>query len=238
VKAKKTFVSFKWHVPGYKTQFGPEHPNTLYSMLARNYKKPFELVIVTDDARGLIPEIRSVQLWNDYADVPSPHGPRFPSCYRRLKIFQSGIESLLGEDMVVLDLDCVITDNIESVVDRDVDFMAWGGTNKGGGYNCSLIKLRAGTRTRVWEDFDPKTSPALATAAGFIGSDQGWLTYCLGKNVEPIFTKGDGIYCYRLDIKPFHGALPENAKMVFFPGQEDPWSHMPRQLPWVKAHYR
>lgn len=235
----KTFVTFKWSPPrGYKSTFGAEHVNTLYSMLKRNYTKPFELVLVTDDARGVIPEVRCVHLWSDFAHLQSPHGPRFPSCYRRLKVFSRGIEALLGEDMVVMDLDVVITDNIESIVDRDVDFMAWGKTNRGGGYNCSLICLRAGARPQVWEAFDPKTSPVLARNAGYIGSDQGWLTYILGKDKEPIFSTKDGVYCYRLHIKPFNNVLPPNSRMVFFPGQDDPWSWCVKQLPWVQEHYK
>lgn len=237
-----SFVTFKWKpAPGYRSTFTAEHVNTWAAMVRRHYQKPLRLICVTDDANGIDPSIETLPLWNDFADLPSPHGGRFPSCYRRLKIFSKEAKDLLGETIVLSDLDCVITDNIVPLVDRDEDFIAWGDTGPGdwaGGYNCSFVRLRAGTRTKVWETFDPENSPRLAQAAKCLGSDQGWISYCLGKGNEPMFRRTDGVYSYPNDIKHKGGALPANARVVFFHGNVDPWSPQAQQLEWVRQHYR
>lgn len=235
-----TFVTFKWKpFKGYRSMFGPETVNTLRSMVRRNYRKPHRFVLVTDDATGVDPGIEIVPLWSDFADLISPHGTSFPSCYRRLKIFSAEAKDLIGERIVMMDLDCVVTDDISHIVDRREDFVAWGGTNRNpGGYNCSLVMLTAGTRTQVWNDFDPNVSPQMARQAGCIGSDQGWLTYCLGRDMEARFGQCDGVYSYRNDIAPNGGKLPEGAALVFFHGSVDPWDAEARRLAWVREHYR
>jgi len=236
-----TFVTFKWKpFPGYRSTFSAEHVNVLANMVLRHYAGPHRFVLVTDDPRGVDPRIEVVPLWTDHANLMSPHGQRFPSCYRRLKIFSAEAAELLGGGrFVMLDLDSVIVDDIAPLVDREDDFIAWGGTNHDrGGYNCSFVLLRAGTRTKVWDEFNPKTSPQRAKANGCVGSDQGWLTYSLGRAKEPRFTKEDGVYSYRLDIAPNHGALPGNARVVFFHGGVDPWSPVAQRLAWVREHWR
>lgn len=234
----KTFVTFMWHQEGYRSEYKAEHVNILYRMIKRNYHGEFVLVLITDKPKGVDPSIWCVPLWGDFSDIPSPHGTSFPSCYRRLKIFSSWAKQALGEDLVLLDLDCVIIKDITPIVNRNVEFMAWGGTNRGGGYNCSLVLHKAGTRQRIWKTFNPKTSPQRAFKNGFVGTDQGWITLCLGKGIEPTFTTEDGVYSYRNDIAPNNGILPENARIVFFHGKVDPWSPEAQRLEWVRQNYR
>ena len=233
-----SFVTFKWATPGYRSTFAASHVNTLRRMVERHYPKTHEFVCVTDDFAGLDPQIKQVRLWDTHADVLSPHSSRFPSCYRRLRLFAPEAAELIGERMVMLDLDAVIVGDIRPLIDRPEDFVAWSGTTRGGGYNCSLVLLRAGSRTRVWEEFNPTQSPRLAHSAGYVGSDQGWISYCLGKDAEQKFSKKDGVYSYRLDILPARGRLPDDARIVFWNGQEDPWSEESQKLAWVRHHYR
>lgn len=228
---------FKWKPhAGYRSEFRPETVNVLRAMVARHYPDPHAFVCITDDARGIDPDIRIVPLWSDFASVPSPHGGKNPSCYRRLKLFSAEAQQILGPRFVNLDLDCVITGDLRPLWNRPEDFMAWGDTHPRTYYNGSMILMTAGARKQVWETFDPARSPKLSMQAGCYGSDQGWISYCLGPK-EAKWTKADGVYSYRNHLKTVTG-LPGNARMVMFHGSDDPW--MPRvqaRHPWIAQHW-
>lgn len=233
-----TVVTFKWRPrPGYRSKFTAEHVNILASMVRRHYSKPHRFICVTDDAEGIDEGIGIVPLWDDCADLQSPHGGNNPSCYRRLKLYSAEAEQMFGPRIVSLDLDCVITGDLEPLWDRPEEFVVWGQTNPANPYNGSMQLLTAGSRRKVWEDFDPLRSPRKALSAGYFGSDQAWLCYCLGPN-EARWTQADGVYSYRLDCKPKGGALPSNARIVFFHGQIDPDHPEAQRLEWVSREYR
>jgi hypothetical protein len=234
-----TFVCFKWRPPvGYRSKFEAQTVNVLYSMLKRHYKKPFELVCVTDEPRGIIQEVRAVKLWSDYANVPSPHGRGNPSCYRRLKMFSRGAGEIFGPRICSIDLDVVICREITQLFDIGQDFKMYGDTARGTPYNGSLIYHRAGARPQLWEKFDPLESPKLGIRLKYIGSDQAWIGACLGPN-EAKFTKADGVYSYRNQIMPGGGFLPPTAKIVIMHGHVDPWDpHVQRKHRWIAEHYR
>lgn len=237
-----SFVTFKWKpFAGYRSEFCGAHVNTLFSMIGRNYAKPHRRICVTDDANGIDPSIEIVPLWSDFAELMSPHGKRFPSCYRRLKLFSRQARETFGDRIVQIDLDAVITADIAPLIDTPEEFRAWGDTNRAGGYNGSFIVMNAGTRPQVWELFDPIKSPQASRAADCIGSDQGWISCCLGKDTEAKFRQADGVYSFQNDMlkSPLRnpGDLPANARIVFFHGNTDPWSPAAQRLAWVNQHY-
>lgn len=236
----ESVVTCKWKPhAGYRSTFGPETVNTLFRMVRRNYAHPFRAICVTDDPDGIDPDVEIVPLWTDYADIPNPHGhPRNPSCYRRLRAFSGDIDQVLGKRFVMLDLDAVVTGDLDPLWNRPEEFVIWGDTNPKTLYNSSMYLLTAGARSKVWDRFDPKDSPQESKARGQFGSDQGWISACLGPG-EARFTKKDGVYSYRNDIaRAGIGTLPKDARIVFFHGHVDPWSDQARSLPWVAEHYR
>ena len=231
-------VTWKWTpAPGYRSQFLPSTVNTLRAMVARHYRHPHRFLCVTDDPEGIDPSVEIVPLWNDFANLPSPHGGKNPSCYRRLRMFSPDIAAVFGERFVSLDLDCVMLDDLAPLWHRPEDFVAWGDTNPqpGSHYNCSMVLMTAGSRRQVWDTFDPLTSPQKALKARCWGSDQGWISYCLGKG-EARWTKDDGVYSYRNHLQD-RSEIPANARVVFFHGKEDPWGVRAQRLPWVRAGY-
>lgn len=233
-----TFVTWKWVPPGrYRSHFGPETVNTLRAMVARHYPKPHRFVCVTDDAEGLDPRVDVIPAWNDYADLPPPCGGRNPSCYRRLRMFHPAIGDVFGPRFLSMDLDVVVTADLTPIVERPEDFVIWGDTNPRTFYNGSLVLMTAGARPHVWTTFDPIASPLAAKAAGHFGSDQGWISHCLGKG-EATWTKDDGVYSFQNHLKPQAGLLPENARIVVFHGHQDPWAReVQRTYPWVRQHW-
>lgn len=233
----ETVVCFRWTpIPGYRSTFGPESVNTLRAMVARHYQRPHRFVCFTDNTHGLDPRIEALPIWTDYADVPSPHGGNNPSCYRRLRLFSHDIAATVGQRFVAIDLDCVVVKDLTPLWDRPEDFVIWGDTNPKTAYNGSLVLMTAGSRRQVWDTFDPKRSPKLSMQAGCFGSDQGWISYCLGPH-EKKWSQADGVYSFRNDLRK-QSTLPANARIVFFHGSSDPWSQgIPERYPWVRDHW-
>jgi hypothetical protein len=237
-------VVFKWKPRGhYRSAFGPEQVHVMRRMVARNYPEPHRFICVTDDPVGLDSGIEVVPLWGDYAEIPNPSFRGGPSCYRRLKVFSRDIGSVLGERFICLDLDMLITGDLRPLLNRTEEFIAWKNPHPMWPYNGSMFMLTAGSRPRVWESFDPETSPAISHAAKCKGSDQGWMSYVLGKG-EPTWDKSDGVYSFQDEITRRHPSflrvahLPSNAKVVVFHGPVDPWSKEALRVDWIREHYR
>ncbi len=155
-------------------------------------------------------------------------------------MFHPEIGGVFGERFVSLDLDVVLTGDVSPLWNRHEDFVAWGDTNPqpGSHYNGSMMLLRAGSRRQVWDRFNPTTSPEEARRAGAWGSDQGWISYCLGPG-EAKWRRADGVYSLRLDFEQQRRrALPVDARLVVFHGRWDPWSAYAQDTyPWIREYW-
>lgn len=233
-----TVACWKWKGPAaYRSQFTAEHVNVLARMVARHYARPHRFVCITDDAEGIDPQVGIVPLWDEFAAILSPHGVANPSCYRRLKAFAPEMRQVLGKRFVWLDLDSVVTGDLAPLFDRTEPFLSWGDTNPRNSVNGSMIMMDAGAHPQVYADFDPQTSPELTRRLGYFGSDQAWISYKLGDG-QPRWGVKDGIYSYRVHLRPQRGVLPSNARLVFFHGQHDPWGPEAQRLAWVRENWR
>lgn len=231
-------ICWKWRpVNGYRSKFGPETVNTLRRMVRRHYPSPHRFICVTDEPNGLDTDVEVLPLWNDFANVPSPHGGKQPSCYRRLKAFSAEAVEWFGPRFVSLDLDTVIVGDLRPLFDRPEDFLVWGETHPRSFYNGSMWMMTAGARRQVFEDFDPVKSPRMAKAAGRFGSDQGWLSYRLGPG-EATWGRQDGVYSFRVHLQNGAVPLPDNARIVMFHGHQDPWSPRSKGIDWIREHYQ
>lgn len=232
------FVTYKWNQAHYRSVFKSEHVNILRNMIERNYNGEWRLTCITDDAKGIDERIRVIPLWKDYSNIPNPSNEgRGPSCYRRLKMFSRDAGEWLGKRICAIDIDIVIVGDITHIVECDADFKIWGDTNPRTLYNGSLIVFNAGSRPELWEKFDPIESPKRTHKLGIFGSDQAWISCCLG-NKEQRFHQQDGVYSFRNHILPGQrNILPDNAKIIVMHGWLDPWSKEVQQFPWIKKHY-
>jgi hypothetical protein len=164
---------------------------------------------------------------------------------------------MLGERVMLIDVDLVFTADPAPLFDRQEDFVGWrplrtwGKENRFGG---GIYLLRTGTRTHVWDSFKGHESIARARAAGLRGSDQAWLSYCLA-GTETSWPKDSGIYSVR-DLT--HSAktvvarrgpairrhaqplqLPTDAIIVQFngPQNEKPWTSTAKMKhTWLEQH--
>jgi len=221
-------VCWKWKQPGYRSQFTSKHVNVLYRMIKRHYHQPFEMVCITDDGEGLHSGIRVIPLWDDWRECGR--------CTVRLKLFSEEMRRIIGPRFVSIDLDVVITGDITPIWDIEEDFKINAIAVKGQPYNGGMFIMNAGARKQAWEKFEGMTSMDKAHQMGYKGSDQAWLPLILGAN-EPTWGPDDGVYSYRGSIK--RTSLPENARMVFFQGIQDPWDRKTQQeSPWIKSHWK
>lgn len=248
-------VCWKWTQPGYRSKFSAEHVNILASMVKRNLKMEYKFCCITDDAAGIDSSVEIIPLWDDYATVPNPSFDKGPSCYRRLKAFSAEAEQLIGPRFVSLDLDTVIVRDVTPIWNRPNDeFIIWGDTEGHRGrfipripghmrvmqrlYNGSMWLLKAGSRRQVWDKFNPETSPQEAHSHGRHGSDQGWISHCLGPG-QTTWHMNDGVFSYRNHIARFKKTeLPEGARIVMFHGRVDPDSEEAQKLLWVRENYK
>lgn len=233
-----TVVCWRWTAPWrYRSTYAPATVHALRRMVARHYAKPHRFVCVTDDPRGL-DDIETVPIWSEGIDIKPPEGRNWPSCYVRLRAFSAEAREWFGDRYVSLDLDTVITGDLAPLFDRSEDFVIWNETDWPGvqHYNASIWLLTPGTRTQVWDRFDPARSPREAFRAGGRGGDQAWISHVLGPG-EAVFTPADGVLSYRRLMLEQGSRLPAHARIVNFHGIVDPWSPAAQAIGWVREHY-
>lgn len=231
-------VCWKWKPPQfYERAFNSEAVNTLYSMVKRHYSRSFHFYCFTDDPEGIIEDVTCVELRDDFAGLESPLGVHYPACYRRLHAFGRDFSDIVGPRYVSLDLDCVIVDSVDPLWDRKEDIVFWESHIPNQPYNGSMWLHTCGTRPQVLGKFDSQRSPKTAKAAGFVGSDQAWLSYILPN--EAVWTKDDGVVNWQTHCRNRQWQYPEGSRIVFFPGMDSPWDERCKErAPWIREHYK
>lgn len=229
-------VVFKWARPGYRSTFTAEHVNTMARMVARHFHQPFRFNCVTDDPAGLDPSVRAIPMWDHFAAVPSPHHGNNPACYRRLFLWSEQAKEYFPNKVLCIDLDMVLTDDVTPLWHREEPFVLWADQlNKTTPYNGAMQLITPGLRSDVFDTFNPEISPRQTIAAGLFGTDQAWISLCLGAGY-PRWSAADGALSWRVHCRMFK-ELPKGARVVNFHGNEDPWTLAPR-VPWIREHYR
>lgn len=234
-----TVCCFQWN-NGFRN-YKPAYVNVLAKSIARNLSIPHRFVCITDETAGFS---RRVELLKtpDAAlvagSIPSPEGARFPASYRRLWALSEEAK-VLGDRVMMIDIDCVVPRNIDSLFDEEADFVgwrpnyAWGNEHRIGGGSWMV---RTGSCTGAWNDFiaDPPAAIARARKAGFRGSDQAWLSYYM-KNCA-VWPRNSGILQSQDLRKNRFTVLPAGARIVHFNGRHKPWDML--RIPWIRKHWR
>ena len=189
------------------TKYGPEYVNTLQSMVARHLTIPHRFLCITDDPEGL--ECETVE--------PEEESEGW---WTKLTLFRKDPYGIEGK-LLFFDLDVVIVDDIDPLATFDSDFAIiddWHVPT----YNSSVILLRAGSQTQVWDNYiaDPIKARRFAP-----GGDQHHITLHAKADLWP---KG---WCmsYRT-----HCQSAPTGKIVVFHGNPNP--HMCGG--WVEGLWR
>lgn len=230
-----TVLTWLWNQPGGRTKFTAEHVNIWADMVRRNLRMRHEIACVTDNPKGIDPRIRIITPPGDFEDVFPRWGPTKPNCYRRLSMFRRDAGDIFGKRIACMDLDCVVGGSLDPLFDRPEDLVLFKGTQPGRPYNGSMMLIRAGCRPEVFEQFTQRGADISGDI--FVGSDQAWLAYCLGRK-EKVWTDRDGVYWYG----GVHYKVRDrktNPRLLFFPGKVKPWTIAPIRIDqFVTDNYR
>jgi hypothetical protein len=187
-------------------------------------KMPHRFVCVTDDTTGV--ECDTYPLWDEHKFQSLAKNR--PNCYRRLFMFSPEAKEIFGEKVLSIDLDCLITGDITSLVTGDDFKILKGYVNP---YNGSIWQVKPGVYD-LWGNLSPRTAALanrhkMSNGQNFYGSDQAYMAANIPN--APTWDEKDGIYQYsKLKSK----VVPDNAKIIFFAGKQKPWTSEFKDLYW------
>lgn len=227
-------VTMLWNDPRYRRgqPYGREHVDRLASAVDRHLTIPHHHVCMTaaDDHTNPDRPVREVPFLTSRYDAMG-------GCWRKLQLFSAEIGSLLQADrFLYLDLDTVVCGDLTSLVEEKADIALLGCQDRRTTYNTSLILMNVGARTGVWNAFTDHPVRAVERCAlsGMIGDDQVWASLHLLAR-ERIFDDDDGVLFFNENMRE----LPDEARVVCFPGPPDPSQPaLQRQYPWIARHWR
>lgn len=242
-----------WHWNG---RYGRQHLEKMRNMLARHLSLPHRITCITDRKSD-------VPVGMGYFDVKHTVPANDFNCIRRMWLY-AGPQPKgkpwpgdLGDRLLQLDLDVVLTASIDPLIDRPEPLVIWksDSTRKpyrphGWAYNATVLLLTPGARADVYERYsrDPRGVGRDADEAGWdvkTCSDQAIATYLLKEQPTAHWTIDDGIYSYRGIAGPEglrDKGLPANCRVVSFHGrrgQRHPGDRILQQRsPWIVEHWQ
>jgi len=186
-------------------KYGPEYVNKLYSMVMRNvHLTGFDFVCFTEDPSGIDAHIRTEPL-------PCDH----PGWWQKIGLFRESIPGVFTDKILFLDLDVVITGDLDPMLEHNADFVIaqdWPPEVRphDTGYNSSVFLLRVGSRQAVWNNFGP------AVMTEYPG-DQDWIRAAI-----PDEQRFDYDWTPSYKLRQLQAAAPQGAKAVIFHGDPKP----------------
>ncbi len=213
-------ICWKWGNGWREGVYESRHVNVLKRMVEKHLTVPHKFICITDNAKGC--DCETMPLWG-FPVVPTM--PRKPNCYRRLRMFSDWAVDAIGPRFMWIDLDCVILGNIDHLVRRTEDLVMLEG--RAATYNGSLVYHRTGTRKQLWDDFDPRTSPAWAAShrrengRPMIGSDQAWISAKCPHEAKYTHER-DGVSQFGSALRN-GSVVPQHQSIVFYAGSIKPW---------------
>lgn len=229
-----TILTWLWYQGGDRKPYTAEHVNIWADMVRRHVTIPHRLACVTDMPAGIDRRIAIIPPPRDFDDVRVPAwGEGKPQCLRRLSLYRRDAADIFGERFLSMDMDVLITDSIDDQLRRDEDIVLlesprWQPGNDRP-YSGGMVMMTAGARPAVFESFTP--AGARKASERYVGSDQAWISYCLGPG-EATFGEREGII--RWERAPVFGSC---ARMFFFAGFPKP-SDLVGANELVNLHYR
>lgn len=160
------------------------------------------------------------------------------ACLCRLRMFDPGWQQHYGLEgkIISLDLDVVITGEIDQLFAGDASFKILHGANAANPcpFNASVMMLRSGEHAHVWNDFSDK---AVAKIPYYeFPDDQGWIWHKLPQADGWRVGAASGIYAFQKPgWPPGTVALPDDARIVTFIGARKPQQFM--HLPWIQKYW-
>lgn len=220
-------------------KYGPEYLVRLANGVQRHLKQDYQFICVTDKPET---EMDFIPAYFDYCGIPQGvrHLTKMQGCLARLCMFspefQAGIGAEIGDRIVCMDLDLIVTGPLDEIFDRDEPFVILQGANSINPcpYNGSLFQLRAGYRPDVWTDFSLKAAKDVPHYS--FPDDQSWFAHKLKRSAGWQAGPQSGVLAFKKPGWPKGDDLPKNARVVAFPGFRDPAQF--QHLDWVQTHWK
>ena len=228
----QTVICMKWG-----TRYGPDFVNRLYRAIQRQTHRDTRLVCFTDDGAGINPDVQiepipDINLPDDLILTP----------WRKLTMWKYPLADLEG-DVLFLDLDLVITGNLDAFFDFEpgrfcvIDNWTQPGEDIG---NTSCFKFPVGKYTQIYDDIHANPDPILDKYV----IEQVYITKELD---DVVFWPAQWCVSFKHSLLPKWPmnffktpALPQETKIVAFTGKPDQdeaaigeWP-----APWYKKHYK
>ena len=215
-KERLNVITWKWG--GARAFYNAEHVNTLYAMLTDNLTIPFDFTCITDDATGIDARVKIVDL-PQFEHLP-PNRRGGTSCFVRLWAFSEEAKAVLGNRILSLDLDIVVTNNLDALFSQRGDFVAWfDPASPAYRYQGGFFIHQTGTRKFLWDEFQGQETQNMTRSVGLNGTDQAWLSYRLP--VEHYVNKSYGLWKakeFAQNNNPF-----DDSCLVQLQGDWPPW---------------
>lgn len=201
----------------------------LHNGLKRNLKQPFRFILFSS--------LLSNPVGIECHEIPDFELTYLPGCFARLRMFDPGFQETLNIKgrLVCIDLDTVITANLDPLFDRTEPFLILQGANSANPcpYTGALIMVRNGAYPQLWRDFNIATVASLIQFYEF-PDDQGWIWH---KIPDAAGWKAgvNGVYAFKKPGWPNGDYLPRDARLVTFNGSRSPKKYA--YLDWVKRNW-
>jgi hypothetical protein len=237
-------VLWKWSAgPIVNRSYTAHHVNVAARSVARYCGNVNTRIgCVTDDPEGI--ECETYPLWSDCDTLTNRTRVELPSCYRRLKLYdpetQRRMDIAPGDRVLSLDLDTVVAGDLAPILRWEGVFVGWAlqGVGHPLVYNGSFQLFTAGELADIWYDFDPDSSPDAAREAGFLGSDQAWLSMKLVGREGVRDIPYPLLASYPLHVRRL-AVFSARTRLVFFHGSRKPWDIAAQnESPWIKRYWR
>lgn len=164
---------------------------------------------------------------------------RVPGCFARLRMFdpawQAGNRFGEGDRLLCVDLDLIVTGSLDGLFTGPEPFRILQGANASNPcpYNGSLWYVDVGYRPDVWAAFSLEA--AMTIPFYKFPDDQAWLAHKLPGAAGWKAGPESGVYAFHKPGWPQGDDVPDDARIVAFPGHRDPsqFTH----LEWVRQHW-
>jgi hypothetical protein len=235
-------VCFKWG-----PKFGPEYVNNLYHAIQKYVTVPHRFICYTDDPTDVECETREflvdLPVWWYIIGLTNP-------------------EHEHNDKLVYMDLDTIITGNIDHIIGLDKPFATISDFGWLSGLQTAYIMWNKEIRDAVWKYFtskyEPKDYPNLDCDYTQWGGTNQFLEECMGvvrinKNPRPALTDfieppevvrlqdefPNECVSYKAQSLATVRTLPDTVNMVFFHGKPQPHEvdHTWPADNWIKEHW-
>jgi len=241
----QTVICMKWG-----TRYGADFVNRLETAIKRNTTRPTQLVCLTDDSSGVSETVHCKAI----PDINLPD-ELISTPWRKLVLWKDNLAGLNG-DALFLDLDLVITNNIDEMFDFEpgrfcvIENWTQPGKNIG---NTSCFRWNIGTHTHIFDKLETEQQRILSTYR----IEQ---VYISREVTDMVFWPKQWCASFKHSLLPKWPlnffkvpVLPSDTKIVAFTGKPDqdeaalgvwpvksPWKKLykhVRPTPWIADHW-